>query len=171
MNNYQPRAPHPRRHAAEPRHTSRLGNVTQQAGGPRRTPDDGAERGDDRHRVASAQLAHLARELFPVLPDRFLRRFDQQLAVAVTADGPAEEVEPLGEVDYPRLVLVDGHSASGEPSFKPRLDLLGLLPGVAADGEIVGISDQNGGILLDPGLVVALVADSSGFLKAVQRDG
>src|ERR1039457_189429 len=38
MNNYQPRAPHPRRHAAEPRHTSRLGNVTQQAGGPRRTP-------------------------------------------------------------------------------------------------------------------------------------
>lgn len=41
---------------------------------------------------------------------------------------------------------------------------------MAADGEIVGIPDQNGGILLDPGLVVALIADSGGFLKAVQRD-
>jgi hypothetical protein len=76
-----------------------------------------------------------------------LGRLDQQLAVAVAADVPAEEIEPLGEVDDARLVLVQGQSPLGQPPGEPCLDLLGLLPGVAAGGEVVSVPDQGRGVL------------------------
>jgi hypothetical protein len=65
-------------------------------GGP--APDDGAERGDDRHRVTAAQGARFGREPFPEPPDGRLGRLDQQLAV-IPADVEPEEIKTLAEVD------------------------------------------------------------------------
>ena len=61
----------------------------------RPAPDDGVERGDDRHRVAAAQGARLGREPFPDPLDGRLGRLDQQLAVGVAADVEPEEVKAL----------------------------------------------------------------------------
>ena len=94
-------------------------------------------------RVSSASL-------LPVLPDGRLGRLDQQLAAGVAAEVPAEEVEPLGEVDDPRLVLVQGQAPPGQPSRQPFPYALGLLPGMAADGEIIGIPDRHRGVIRAP---------------------
>jgi hypothetical protein len=75
----------------------------------------------------------------PVPPDGRLGRLDQQLAVGVAADAPAEEVETLSEADDARLVLVQRQPPLGQPPSEPRLDLLGLLPGAAAGGEVIGL--------------------------------
>ena len=93
-------------------------------------------------RVRSAQCAHLGREPFPEPPDGRLARLDQQLG-AVAADVESQEVEPvLGEVDDLRLVLVEGQTPGRQPFRKPRLDLFGLLTGVAEHDHIVGVPDQ-----------------------------
>ena len=78
----------------------------QQAGVPRRTPDDGVERGDDRHRVAAAQGAQFGREPFPEPPDGRLGRLDQQLAIGVAADVEPEEIKAPAGVDDERLVAI-----------------------------------------------------------------
>src|SRR6266849_8825211 len=44
--------------------------------------------------------------------------------------------------DNPRLRLVEGQSSRRQPCGQPRLDLLGLLPGMAADDQVVGISSE-----------------------------
>jgi hypothetical protein len=75
----------------------------------------------------------------PVPPDGRLGRLDQQLAAGIAADVPAEEVKTLSEVGNARLVLVQGQPPLGQPPGEPRLDLPGMLPGVAADGEIIGL--------------------------------
>jgi hypothetical protein len=107
-----------------------------------------------------------------VLPDGRPGRFDQQLAAGVAAEAEPQEVEPLREVDDVRLVLVQGQPPGGQPSGKPRPDLLGLLPGVAADDEVIGVSDQDRGALFGlPGFRAGgVVPGPGGLLKAVQRD-
>ena len=136
----------------------------------RPAPDDGVERDDDRQRVGAAHRAHFLREPLPVPPDGRLGRLDQQLAVTIAADVPAEEVETLSEADDPRLVLVQRQPPLGQPPGELRLDLPGLLPGAAAGGEVVSVPDQGRRVLLHQGGVAVLVADPGGLLKAVQRD-
>jgi hypothetical protein len=50
-----------------------------------------------------------------------------------------EEVEAFFEVDDARLVLVEGQTPGREPVGKLRLDLFGLLPGVAAGNQVIGL--------------------------------
>ena len=45
----------------------------------------------------------------------------------------------------PGLVLVDGKTPGLQPLGQPRLDLFGLLPGLTAHREIVGVSHQHRG--------------------------
>src|SRR5450755_826360 len=109
MNNYQPRAPHPRRRAAKPRHVTRLGNVMQQAGDPWRTSQRRVElAGEDLERlvhVAPADGLHLDRDRF----DRFAGRVGVDVIpagapLAVTLDAPAEEIEALVDMGDLRLL-------------------------------------------------------------------
>jgi len=102
------------------------------------SPDDRVERGDDRHRVRSAQGARLGREPFPEPPDGRLGRLDQQLAVVIAADVEPEEVKALTEVDDARLVLVEGQAPGRQPLREPRLDVFGLLLAVAKRDHVVG---------------------------------
>jgi hypothetical protein len=107
-----------------------------------------------------------------VPPDSRFGRFDQQLLAWVAAEAEPEEIEPRGEGDDVRFVLVQGKAPGCQPSGELRPDSLGLLPGVAADDEVVGVPDQDRGVLPDVVGVddAAPVLDPGGFLKAVQRD-
>jgi hypothetical protein len=106
-----------------------------------------------------------------VFPDGRLGRLDQQLAAGVAAEGPAEEVEPLGEVHDPGLVLVQRQAPFRQPSLQPFPYALGLLSGETAGHKIVGVPDRNRGVIpRTVGVVAVAVADSGGLLKAVQRD-
>ena len=91
----------------------------------------------------------------------------------VAADVEAKEVATLVEVDHAGLFLVEGQPPGQQPRGQPGLDLLGLLPGVAQGEHIVGVPDQDRGVVPRVVGVVTLaaaVADSGGLLKAVQRD-
>jgi hypothetical protein len=88
--------------------------------------------------VAPAQGAQLGAEAFPDPSDGRLARLDQRLAV-VAADVESQEVEALVEGDDARLVLVEGKTPGRQPAGEPGLDLERLLPGVAADDEIIGL--------------------------------
>jgi hypothetical protein len=92
--------------------------------------------------------------------------------VPIAAQGEPEEVDPIVEVHDAGLVLVEGQPAGGQPFRQPRLDLLGLLPGVTADDHVIGVPDQDrsprhrcgpgsgtGGVVADPG----------GLLQAMER--
>jgi hypothetical protein len=138
---------------------------------PPRTPDDGAERGDDRHRVQAAQPARLGGESFPEPLDGRLGRLDQQLAV-IPADIEPEEVKALAEVDDLRLVLVESQAPGRQPSRQPRLDLPGLLLAVAEHDHIIGVPDRYRGTCHGfPGVDAGgLVTDPGGLLQPVQRD-
>ena len=57
----------------------------------------------------------------------------------VAAQVEPEEVEAFFEVDDARLVLVEGQTPGREPVGKLRLDLFGLLPGVAAGDQVIGL--------------------------------
>src|SRR6266487_1273634 len=126
MNYYQPRAPHPRRPAAQPCQPPRSGDVTQRAINPGRTPDDRVQPEKDHLRVVAAQGLHLGGQprLDPF--DGRLARLDQQLA-AVASDVEAQEVHPVVEVDDGRFGLVEGQTPGLQPRGKPCLDLLGLV--------------------------------------------
>ena len=136
------------------------------------SPDDGVERGDDRHRVAAAQGAQFGREPFPDPPDGRLGWLDQQLAVGIAADVEPEEVQALAEVDDLRLILVEGQAPGRQPLREPRLDLFGLLLAVAEHDHVVGVPDRDRGPSLGaPGAQAASpVADPGGLLQPVQRD-
>jgi hypothetical protein len=127
--------------------------------------------GDDCHRVAAAQGAHLGREPFPEPPDGRFGRLDQQLTV-IAADVEPEGVETFAEVDDLRFVLVEGQSPGRQPLRKPRLDLSGLFLAVAEQGHVIGVPDRHRGAWHDlPGASAGgLVADPSGLLQPVQRD-
>jgi hypothetical protein len=75
----------------------------------------------------------------PEPPDGRLARFDQQLK-AVTADVESQEVESLlTEVSDLRLVLVEDETPGRQPFRELRLDLFGLLTGVAERDQVVGL--------------------------------
>ena len=59
----------------------------------------------------------------PDPPDGRRTRFDQQLAVGVTADLAGEEVESLAGMDDRRLVLVEDQAPWRQPFGEPRLYL------------------------------------------------
>src|SRR4051812_23422174 len=138
-------------------------------GGP--APDDRGERGDDRRRIRAAQCAHLVSEPFAESLDGRTARCDQQLAVAVAAKVNPRKSNPLGEVHDPRLVLVEGKTPRDQPRGKQRLDLLGLLSGVSAGDQVIGVSDHD----RVPGSGVsgmtagALIPDPRGLLQPVER--
>jgi len=97
--------------------------------------------------------------------------FDQQLG-SVAADVEPQEIEPLGQVHDPGLVLVDGKTPGLQPLGQPRLDLFGLLPGLAAHREIVGVSHQHRGARHRyPGLRAGFaISCAGGFLQPVECD-
>jgi hypothetical protein len=51
-------------------------------------------------------------------------------------------------MDNPRLGLVEGQPARCQPCGKPRLDLLGLLSGMAADDQVVSVSSLRDSALI-----------------------
>ena len=57
----------------------------------------------------------------------------------IAADGNPQEVKALVEGDDTRLVLVEGQAPGRQPCGKPRLDLLGLVPGVAQGDQVIGL--------------------------------
>jgi hypothetical protein len=57
----------------------------------------------------------------------------------VPADVEPEEIKAFIEGDDARLVLVEGQAPGRQPCGKFRLDLLGLLPGVAEGDQVVGL--------------------------------
>src|ERR1700681_1452201 len=89
----------------------------------------------------------------------------------ITADVEPEEIEAIFKVDDACLVLVETQSPRGQPRGKSRLDLFGLLPGMTADGQIVGIPHQDWGAR-DRGTDItagAVITDSRGLLQTMQR--
>ena len=93
----------------------------------------------------------------PEPPDGRLARFDQQLK-AVTADVESQEVESLlTEVSDLRLVLVEDETPGRQPFRELRLDLFGLLTGVAERDQVVGLcrladyADRGVMVLVDGG--------------------
>jgi hypothetical protein len=88
----------------------------------------------------------------------------------VAADVEAQEVATLVEVDHAGLFLVEGQPPGQQPRGQPRLDLLGLLPGVAQGEHIVGVPDQDRGIRHRfPGIFAGgAIANSSGLFHAMQ---
>jgi hypothetical protein len=84
---------------------------------------------------------------------------DQQLAVSIPADVEPQEITPVLDVGDACLGLVEGQSPGMQPVGQPRLDLLGLLPGMAADDQVVGLcrgpgyAELPGGCLGFSGLV------------------
>ena len=112
----------------------------------------------------------LGAQPFPDPSHRRLGRFDQQLAV-VAADGNPQEVKALVEGDDARLVLVEGQAPGRQPYGEPRLDLLGLVPGVAQGDEVVGVPDQHRGACCGVcGIgAAALVADPGGVFHPVKH--
>ena len=71
-----------------------------------------------------------------------------------------------------RLVLVEGQAPGPQPFRELRLDLQCLLLAVAEHRDVVGVSDQDRGVLLRfTGMSAGgAVADSSSSLQPVQGD-
>ena len=145
------------------------GDCSPVIGGP--APYYRAERGENRRRVRAAQCAHLIREPFAEPPDGRIARHDQQLSVTVTAHVEPQEIEPLGEVHDLGLVLVEDKAPGREPFRELRLDLLGLLPGMAAGDQVIGVPDHDG--TTGPGIPGTLargdIPDPCGLLQPVER--
>jgi hypothetical protein len=99
-------------------------------------------------------------------------RFDQQLAVAVAPKVESPEVEPfLIEADDPGLGLVEGQAPRRQPLSQPSLDLFGLLSGVTAGDQIVGVPRQRWAVAGQfSGVAAGSMPDPSGLLQPVQRD-
>src|SRR6266511_4266682 len=140
-------------------------------GSRRPAPNDRGERGDYGSSVQSAQCAHLGCEPFPESLDGRRARFDQQLAIAIAADVEPQEVEPLGEGHDPCLVLVEDKPTGCQPLGELGLDLFGLLSGVSADDQVVGVADHNRAARPDRTGVPAggLISDSCGLLQPMER--
>ena len=69
--------------------------------------------------------------------------FDQQLAVAVAADIEAQEIVPGLQRHDAGLVEVEGQAPGCQPRRQLGLDMLCLLPGMAADHEVVAVTHQH----------------------------
>src|ERR1035437_10572049 len=78
----------------------------------------------------------------------------------LAADLVAQEVEPLRKVDDAGLGFIECQPSPLQPPGQPRLDLFGLLPGVAAHDQVIGISrERRASDLHPPGIGAGLVAD------------
>ena len=143
-----------------------LGHPDPVVGGP--SGDDRVEPRDQRVRVRPSQGLCFRGQASPDPSQRLFARLGQQLAVGIAADAEPEEVEPLAEVNDPRLGLVERKAPGFQPPGKPRLDLLGLRAGGAQDGQIVGVSHQNRGTGNGTQGAALPVPDSGGLLHAVQ---
>src|SRR6266852_2013257 len=116
--------------------------------------------------VGPAERAELLREPAPEPLDGHGARFDEQLAVGVAADIESEEIEPLRKGDDPGLGFIERQPPRLQPPGQPRLDLLGLLPGMTAYDQVISISSERRATASQlPGLSVGeAVADARGLL-------
>src|SRR5881396_2326547 len=92
--------------------------------------------------VGPAERAELLRKPVPEPLYGHGARFDEQLAVRIAAEVKSEEIEPFREGDDPGLGFVERQPSRLQPPGQPRLDLLGLLPGVAAYDQDISISSE-----------------------------
>ncbi len=82
----------------------------------------------------------------------------------------SQEVEPLGEVHDPGLGLVERKAPRRQPRGQPRLDLLGLLPGLAAGDQVVGVPGHRRAAGYDiVGVDTASIAHPGGLLRCRVR--
>ena len=82
--------------------------------------------------VGPAECAKLLRKPFPEPLDGRDARFYEQLSVRITAEIESEKIVSLEKGDDPGLSFIERQPPRLQPSGQPRLDLLGLLPGMAA---------------------------------------
>jgi len=101
--------------------------------------------------------------------DSGLARPGDQLA-GVPTHRESQEVKTVLKRHDARLGLVEGQPPGGQPFGHARLDLLGLLPGVAQGDHVVGIDHQSRAASLRASWVARLVADSGRFLQPMERD-
>src|SRR6266852_9906776 len=78
----------------------------------------------------------------------------------------SEEIEPLRKGDDPGLGFIERQPPRLQPPGQPRLDLLGLLPGMTAHDQVISISSERRATASQlPGLSVGeAVADARGLL-------
>jgi hypothetical protein len=101
--------------------------------------------------------------------DGGLARPGDQFA-GVPADREPEEVEAVLQRHDPRFGLVERQAPWGQPRGHARLDLLGLLPGVAESDHVVGVDHQGRTTAFRASRAARLVADSGRFLQPLQRN-
>ena len=98
-------------------------------------------------------------------------RFGEQLAVGVAAEIKSEEIEPLRKVNDPGFGFIECQPSRLQPPGQPCLDLLGLLPGVAAHDQVIGIpGERRAAVPHRPGMNADPVADACSLLQPVQCD-
>jgi len=83
-----------------------------------------------------------------------------------------EKLEPLLiEANDTGLGLVEDQPSGLQPFGQPRLNLFGLLPGMAAHNQVVSVSrERRTAAYHVPGMTAGSVADASGLLQPVQCD-
>ena len=133
MNYYQPRAPHPRRRAAEPRHMTGSGNVMQQA----EDPGEGMRirvAGQETPGAAVESLVALARGP-PGSPGRH-GRSGRPAAAPASWPGGMPLASLHGALPFPRSVVGSAHVRGREMDVGGRgLDVVRALSAPAAPGD------------------------------------
>ena len=94
------------------------------------------------------------------------------LPFGIAAEIESEEIEPLRKGDDPGLGFIERQPSRLQPPGQPRLDLFGLLPGVAAHDQVIGISSERRAAApyLSGMSAEAVIADACGLLQPVQCD-
>src|SRR6059058_3963283 len=86
--------------------------------------------------LAPPQGAHLLGESFADPFDGGVAGFDEQLAVAVTANAEAQEIAPQGQGRNAGLVFVEDQPSGRQPRAEARFDLFGLVLAVTQGQKI-----------------------------------
>ena len=121
--------------------------------------------------VGPAECAELLRKPVPEPLDGRGARFDQQLSVRIAAEIKSQEIEPLSNGDDPGFGFVKSQPSRLQPLGQPCPDLLGLLPGMAAYHQVIGVPDERrAAVLHRSGMNAAPVSDACGLLQPVQCD-
>ena len=130
-------------------------------------PDDRGDRCQYRCDVGPAQCMELLGKPVPEPLDGLGARFDKQLTVRVAAKIEPEEIEPLRKGNDPGFGVVERQPSWLQLPGQLRLDLLGLLPGVAARDQVIGISGKHRAARpYRPGVIPGVVPDACGLLPA-----
>src|SRR6185437_15558501 len=118
------------------------------------------------------ECAELLRKPFPEPLDGHDARFDEQLAARIATEIKSEKIETLRKGDDPGLGFIKRQPPRLQPPGQPRLDLLGLLPGVTAHDQVISISsERRTAAPYLPGISAGqVVADARGLLQPVQCD-